>query len=51
MARFNLSPITMAGGYVEMSGWRTLACGLYALSVSTAPKAVGPQWLEITPPT
>ena len=51
MARFNLSPIAAAGVYAQMSGWQMLACVLYALSVSTAPKAVGPQWLEMTPPT
>lgn len=30
---------------------KMFVCSLYALSVSTAPKAVGPQWLEMTPPT
>ena len=31
----------MAGGYVENE--KKFVCSLYALSVSTAPKAVGPQ--------
>lgn len=57
MARFNLPPTAMAGAYIDRMAAEhsrkreMLVCSLYALSVSTAPKAVGPQWLEMTPPT
>ena len=57
MARFNL-PLPPWQGLISIvwllstrESKKMLVCSLYALSVSTAPKAVGPQWLEMTPPT